>query len=279
MHPGIHQKDCAIPAFNVFGYEDAIAVVQASEELNAPVILATNKVAIEHMPIEYLGKLLCEIAKDSKVPVCIHLDHGKDYEMAAKAILSGYTSVMYDGSQLPIKENIKITQDIVKLAHACGVSVEAEIGSVGYSDPSIQAKAIYTNPEDAKFFAEETGVDALAVAVGTIHRMERQSAVIQFDRLEAIQNVIETPLVMHGSTGITDEDLARLITYNIAKVNIGTALRMSFGKTLREEINERAGEFDRISLFKKPMEAVQEEAKRKIQLLKTYLYSNDKVSV
>lgn len=257
----------AVAAFNVFGYEDAISVVQAAEEVNGPVILATNKIALEHMPVELLGPMLCSIAEKASVPVCVHLDHGKDLQTAIKAILSGYTSVMYDGSQLILEENIRTTKEIVKFAHAAGIPVEAEIGSVGYSDPSMKMKAFYTEPGEAKFFAQETGVDALAVAVGSLHRMQEQSAVIQFDRLEQIQSVVTTPLVIHGSTGIADEDLTRLAAYNVTKINIGTALRMAFGEALREEMNSRPDEFDRIKLFQAPMLRVKEEAKRKMLLL------------
>ncbi len=264
---GVAQDKRAIPGFNVFGYEDAIAVVKAAEELNAPAILMTNKVAIEHMPINYLGKLLCGIAEDAKVPVCVHLDHATEYEVVVKAILAGFTSIMYDGSQLSLEDNIKKTSEVVKLAHACGVSVEAEIGAVGYNDPNLKIKAVYTEPEEAKVFAEETKVDALAVAVGTLHRMETQDAIIQYERLEAIQKLVKIPLVIHGSTGVTDEDLEKLTTYNVAKVNIGTALRMAFGNSLKEEIIKNPKEFDRIKLFKTPMIKVQEEAKNKMKIL------------
>jgi fructose-bisphosphate aldolase class II len=266
------QQDCAIAAFNVFGYEDAVSVVRAAEELNAPVILATNKVAISHMPIEYLGNLLCSIAEDARVPVVVHLDHGKDYETVAKAVLSGYTSVMYDGSQLALEENIQTTQEIAKLAHASGVPLEAEVGAVGYSDPSMNVKAIYTEPEEAKIFAEKTKVDSLAVAVGTLHRMQTQTAEIQYDRLESIEDLIETPIVIHGSTGLPDQDLDKLASRQVAKVNVGTALRMTFGNSLRKEINANPEEFDRIALFEKPMIKIQEEAKKKMTILKSANY-------
>jgi fructose-bisphosphate aldolase class II len=275
---GVKNKLCAVPAFNVFGYEDAIAVVRAAEEMNAPVMLATNKAAVEHMPINLLGKLLTGIAGQANVPVCVHLDHGKDYQTVAEAIMSGYTSVMYDGSQLPLKDNIRTTAEIVKLAHTCGVLAEAEIGAVGYSDPNMNYHASYTDPEEAKVFAEETGVDALAVAIGSVHRMEEQAARVQFGRLESIEKLIDTPIVIHGSTGIVDEDLKKLITYNVAKVNIGTALRMAFGQTLRDEINNDRQNFDRIALSKKPMEAVKKTAKEKIQLLETDQFSKEPVS-
>lgn len=262
----VKNKNRAVAGFNVFGYEDASAVIKAAEALNAPVILMTNKVAAAHMPIEYYGVLFLAMAKDAKVPVCIHLDHATDIELIKRAIDSGFTSVMYDGSQLPLEENIKNTKEVIALAHAKNVSVEAEIGAVGYSGVEGYKEA-YTEPEEAKYFADATGVDALAVAVGTLHRMQKQEANLQFHRLEAIQSLTDVPLVIHGSTGIKDEDLKKLITYNVGKVNIGTALRMAFGNTLREEMEKNPKEFDRIALFKKPMEKVEEEAKNKIQLL------------
>lgn len=261
------EEDYAVPAFNIFGYEDAIAVVRAAEELGAPVILQANIPALNHMPVEYLAPIMCRAAEEASVPVCVHLDHANDFSVIERAVKNGFTSVMYDGSQLPLEENIKNTIEVVNFARANGVSVEAEIGSVGYSDPSVQAKHIYTEPREAELFANATGVDALAVAVGTVHRMEQQNAKIQYDRLEEIQKLVVVPLVIHGATGINDEDLRKLATYRVGKVNIGTSLRMAFGNTLRQEIIERPNEFDRIRLFRKPMQAVKEEAIKKLSIL------------
>ncbi|GMQ57428.1 class II fructose-1,6-bisphosphate aldolase [Vallitalea sediminicola] len=257
----------AIPGFNVFGYEDAMMVIKVAQELNAPAILMANKDAVAHMDVKYQAALYRAIGQDTNIPVCVHLDHGNNYEICAKAIAAGFTSVMYDGSQLPLDENIANTKEVVRLAHSCGVSVEAEIGSVGYNDPTIIAKEIYTDPTEAKKFAIETGVDALAVAVGTLHRMQQQNAKIQYELLEEIQNITDIPLVIHGSTGLGNEDLTKLSTYHIGKVNIGTALRMTFGNTLREEINAHSDEFDRIKFFKKPMEQVKDVIFNKYKLL------------
>jgi fructose-bisphosphate aldolase class II len=257
----------AVAAFNVFGYEDAAAVIHAAEELHLPVILATNRAALDHMPVALIGGMLTKLAEQASVPVCVHLDHGKDLEAVIRAIHAGYTSVMYDGSQLPLEDNISRTRDIVRFARAGGIPVEAEIGSVGYSDPTLKVKAFMTDPEEARIFVEATEVDALAVAVGSLHRMERQNADIRFDLLQEIERQVKTPLVIHGSTGIRDDDLARLAATRVAKVNIGTALRMVFGRTLREEVEQQPDEFDRIRLFSKPMERVKEEAKQKMRLL------------
>ncbi|MEI7026887.1 class II fructose-bisphosphate aldolase [Paenibacillus sp. y28] len=261
------QADYAIPAFNVFGYEDAIAVVRAAEAAAAPVILATNLPAVKHMPFRIIAPLLRQVAIDAKVPVVLHLDHGKDYDYVAAAIEHGYTSVMFDGSQLPFEDNVRQTRAIVELAARHGISTEAEIGSVGYSDPSLGLKHEYSDPEEARRFAEETGVDAVAVSIGTVHRMEVQGASIDFDLLAQIEARVKTPLVLHGSTGVADADLRRLAASRIAKVNIGTALRMAFGKTLRAEMEAQPQQFDRIQLFQRPMEAVQQAALHKFHIL------------
>ncbi len=261
------KQNCIIPAFNIFGYEDAAMVIRAAEELNAPVILMTNKAATSHIPIDTFGKMLCSMAEQSSVPVCVHLDHAKDIGIVSKAIQVGYTSVMYDGSQLPLEQNIENTQQVLKIARSCNVSVEAEIGSVGYYEGVTGVKAEYTDPQEAAIFAKETQVDALAVAVGTIHRMDTQSAMIDYKRLDKIVEHVNIPLVIHGATGIKDEDLIKLLDYPIGKINIGTALRMAFGETLRKEMMDRPDVFDRLILFQKPMEAIKNVVLEKYKIL------------
>lgn len=257
----------AIAGFNVFGYEDATMVIEAAQELNTPVILMTNRDAVVHMPIKILGKVLTDLAAEATVPVCVHLDHGKSVDEVVEAIKAGFSSVMYDGSQLPLEENIRNTKKIAEIAHYFDVSIEGEIGSVGYSDPSINAKAMYTVPEEAKAFVQETGIDAVAVAIGTLHRMQAQEANIQYDRLKDIEKVVDIPLVIHGSTGVKDDDLIKLSKHRVGKVNIGTALRMAFGNTLRDEMNSKPEEFDRIKFFKKPMIELKNVAKEKMIIL------------
>ncbi len=258
----------AVAAFNVYGYEDAISVVRGAEELNCPVILMTNKDCVDFIAIEIIGPMLVTIAKAAKVPVCVHLDHSKSISDIKRAVASGYTSVMYDGSQLPFEDNLRDTKEVVSIAHSAGVSVEAEIGSVGYSDPSIVAKAEYTDPDQALYFAENTGVDALAVAIGTVHRMKIQEARLDFDLLKAIKAKVETPLVIHGSSGVKDEDLTKMCDLGVSKINLGTSLRMTFGNTLRKTVNEMTEEFDRLKFFPASMAAVKEKAKEKMLLVR-----------
>lgn len=257
----------AVPGFNIFGYEDAQAVIEAAEEVGAPAILMTNKDCIEHMSVEVLAGLLRAMAVKAKVPVCIHLDHAKSEELVQQAIEAGYTSVMFDGSALPLEENIARTRSVVEFAKKHDVSVEGEIGSVAYSDRNFDIATVYTDPEEAARFAMETGIDLMAVSVGTLHRMQSQHAEIQYDRLDAIQAKTNMPLVIHGATGVSDEDLSRMIGYNIVKFNIGTALRMEFGKALRNEVLANPEEFDRLKLFKEPMKAVRQTAVLKYKQL------------
>ncbi|WP_079474083.1 class II fructose-bisphosphate aldolase [Marinococcus halophilus] len=256
----------ALAAFNVFGYEDAVSVVRAAEEMNAPILLATNKQAIDHMPVEHWGNLLRLLAEEASVPISIHMDHAKDYQTVARAIKSGYTSIMYDGSHLPFEENVKATKEITNMAHAFGIPVEGEIGKLSYDDLAGH-KTEYTIPEEAEAFAAQTGVDWLAVSIGTVQRMQKQKAAVQFGRLEAIETLVNLPLVIHGSTGVEDAELKRLTDYNVAKLNIGTALRMAFGQTLTKEVQHLPEQYDRLKLFEKPMDKVKIVAKHKLNVL------------
>ncbi len=265
----ILKEQRTVAAFNVYGYEDAISVVRGAEELKQPVILMTNKDAVDFIPIEIIGNMLVSMAEKSAVPVCVHLDHSRSFDDIERAINAGYTSVMYDGSQLSIEENTLNTRKVVEMAHAAGVSVEAEIGSVAYFGGEIQAKAEYTDPEQAVKFAGETGVDALAVAIGTVHRMRTQEANIDFDLLKQIKEKVSVPLVIHGSSGAKDEDVTKMSRVGANKINFGTSLRMVFGNTLRKTINEMPKDFDRLKFFPASMQAVCEKAKEKMILTKS----------
>lgn len=259
--------DRCIAGFNVYGYEDAAAVIEAAEEIQCPVILMVNVPAAEHMPIRIIGALLAEMADEANVPVCVHLDHSTSMENIALACSSGFTSVMFDGSQLPYEENVEMTKRARAIAHASGLSIEAEIGSVGYSDPSIKAKTVYTRPEEAASFYAETRVDALAVSVGTTHRQTVQNAELRLDLLDSIRTEVSVPLVIHGSSSVKDAELPVLALHGAKKINLGTCLRMSFGKALHEAADNMPTQFDRIELFKPCMAAVRQEAEKKLRLL------------
>lgn len=262
------QNHHGLAAFNVYDYEDAKAVVNAAEKTGRPVVLMTNKLAVSHMDMSVLAGIMINVAESTSAPVGVHLDHATDLRVIKQALDLGYSSVMFDGSQLPFAENVKLTRAVVEMAHPYGASVEAEIGAVGYSDKTIKFSARLTDPDEAKQFAYETGTDALAVAVGTVHRMETQGVSLQFDLLSEIHNLIpDVPLVIHGATGVSDSDLRKLIEAGASKINIGTSLRLKYGEQLRKQFEEDSHVFDRIVMYEKCAPHVEQLVMDKIMSL------------
>lgn len=261
------EKNRIIPAFNVFGYEDAKMVIEVAESLNAPAILMTNRDAVNFMDVKYYGALYGKMASESKAQVCVHLDHGKSKSEIAAAIQANYSSVMYDGSTLPLEENIRISKEISEFCSACNVSFEVEVGCVGYSNPDVKVKEKLTDPGEVQRMCREANVDCVAVAVGNVHKMQERHGIIDFKRLTDIKKVNSIPLVIHGSTGISDDQLNKMRYYGIGKMNIGTAVRMAFGNTLRDYLNENPEAFDRVELVKKPMEEMRKIIEEKYSLL------------
>lgn len=264
---GALQSGYAIPCFNVFGYEDAVAVVKAAEQKNAPVILAVNKEMMEFMGPVQSASMLGTLADESSAEVCVHLDHCYDEKIAMAAVEAGYTSIMFDGSQLPLQENIDRTASLVEFAARHGVSVEGEIGSVSYSKGRDYIRHQLTEPEQAKTFADSTGVHAVAVSIGNVHRLESATSSVDQNLLSRIAEVVSQPLVIHGTSGIPDADLTVLAKTSVCKFNIGTRLRQAFGKSLKQFLSENPAEFDRLTIFNSIMPAVQVEAARHIELL------------
>jgi fructose-bisphosphate aldolase, class II len=257
----------SVACFNVFGWEDARAVVDAATRLGAPVILAATLDFRRFMPIEVIAVMLRSLASSAPVPVCVHLDHTYDIDEVMRAVDLGFTSVMFDGSQLPLQQNIAGTRRVAQYAHAAGCSVEAEIGSVPYAEGRAHIKAELTEIDDAVRLAGETGLDALAVSVGNVHRLTVPSAVIDFARLDGICAAVTAPLVIHGTSGIRDADIERLARTRVAKFNIGTVLRQAFGRGLRETLARHVERFDRLQIMDDVMPTVGREAQRMIRLL------------
>jgi len=257
----------AVACFNVFGWEDARAVADAAIELQAPVILAANLDFRRFMPVEAICVMLRSLAESAPVPVCIHLDHSYEEPEVLRAVDLGFTSVMYDGSQLPLEENIAGALRVAHYAHAAGCSVEAEIGSVPYADGRAHIKSELTEVSDAIRFAEDSGIDAMAVSVGNVHRLQTPGATIDFDRLAQIEASVKLPLVIHGTSGLLDRDIVRLARTRIAKFNIGTVLRQAFGRGLRETLARYPDRYDRLEIMRDAMPTVSREAMRMIRLL------------
>ncbi|HOJ88235.1 MAG TPA: class II fructose-bisphosphate aldolase [Pseudothermotoga sp.] len=262
-----YKCDYAVPAFNIHTYEDAVAIVKGAEEMKSPVILMASPSAIKHLGIKVAACIMNDLAQRSSVPIVSHLDHATDLDIILKAMKAGFTSVMYDGSNLSFEENVQNTKFVVKVARAFGVSVEAEIGRVGKSEEGEQLEQILTEPESAKAFFEQTQVDALAVAVGTAHAMQKQEAQINFQRVEQIQKIVDVPLVLHGSSGVPDEDLTRISKMGFGKINIGTVLKTVYVQKIREILLNKPELKDQITLLKDASVAVTQMVKHKIELL------------
>ena len=266
--PDAAKSSGAIACVNVFGFEDALAIISAAEELDHPVILATNKDMVDMLGVECLAGMLLPLIHRSSARIVLHLDHCYEESIVYRAMHAGYSSVMFDGSQLPLVENILRTKNVVEVAKALGVTVEGEIGSVPYSEGRDHIKAISTIPNEAESYAKESGIDAIAVSVGNIHRLTTPTSVIDYERLKIIESQVNIPLVIHGTTGISEEDIIKLKQTRVAKFNIGTSLRMVIGENLRKNMQDEPDQFDRRYFMSKVFPFAQREAIRLISLLK-----------
>lgn len=256
----------AIAGLVVLGWEDARAYVEAANETNIPIILQAGPGCRAYTPLPILGKMFRHLAEQTHVPVVCHLDHAYTYDECSEGIDCGFTSVMFDGSKLPLDENIKLTARIVERAHAAGVSVEGEVGVVGYTGGHASA---LTSPVDAARFDKETGADALAISIGNVHLNTEKTSGINLDVLRAIEAVTTLPLVLHGGSGIP-VDVRQTLAQNsrVSKFNIGTELRMSFGAALRQSLAQNPNSFDRIELLSKTILPIKEATKSIIVKLK-----------
>ncbi|MBQ8765463.1 MAG: class II aldolase [Clostridia bacterium] len=260
------KNNIAVGAFSVGNMEMVMGAVAAAEELNMPIILQIAECRLKNSPLELMGPMMISAAKNSKVDIAVHLDHGLKIETVEKALKMGFTSVMFDGSTLPLEENIKAVKKVRQMADEYGATVEAELGVVGGNEGDGAAHEILcTDPNDAKLFCDETGVDALAVAIGNAHGNYPVLPNLRFDVLDDINKIVDTPLVLHGGTGITDEMFQQAIMLGVRKVNIATA---SFDNLARYAHNycgtkEKANYFE---LSAQMAEGVYENVKRHIKV-------------
>lgn len=218
------EKNIGCGAFSVGNMEMVRGAIRAAEELDTPIILQIAEVRLKNSPLHLMGPMMVQAAKEAKVDVAVHLDHGLTFETVDKALELGFTSVMLDASTLPFEENIARVKAVVEKARKYGATVEAELGLVGGSeDGSCDHGIRCTDPDDAVVYARETGIDALAVAIGNAHGNYPVAPTLAFDVLEKIHERVDIPLVLHGGSGITDKDFQRAISLGIRKVNIATA--------------------------------------------------------
>ena len=238
----------AVAGLVTLGWEDTRAYVEAAETENCPVILQAGPSCRAHTPLPVLGSMFRHLASETDVPVVAHLDHGYTMDECKAALDAGFTSLMFDGSRKPLAQNIDETAAVAELAHGAGISCEGEIGFVGYDQGEASAG---TDPEEAGRFARETGVDAMAISVGNVHLQQEQSGGVDEARIAAIEELTDIPLVIHGGSGVPSAQRRRLARDSaICKFNIGTELRMAFGRALRESVNRDPARFDRVQLLK-----------------------------
>ncbi|MBO1306424.1 class II fructose-bisphosphate aldolase family protein [Enterococcus sp. 669A] len=235
------ELNMTVGAFNTHNLEMLPEMIRAAKEMGAPIIIQTSIDTAKYIGYKVMVAVAKEIAEDEMVDVCLHLDHARDFDEIKAAIDAGYSSVMYDGSHLPFKENIAKTKAVVEYAHAHGASVEGELGTIGGTEEGISVAEddkVYTKPEDAVEFVKHTGVDALAIAIGTNHGQFKSKTEVNIPLLKEIHAVVDIPLVVHGGTGVKEEDYPELINHGIRKFNVGTELLVNWTKTAKESFSE-----------------------------------------
>ena len=241
------QEGCyAVGAFNVENMEMVQAVVAAAEELRAPVILQTTPSTLKYADVDFFYANVKTAAEKAAVPVVMHLDHGSSFDLAMQAFRAGYTSIMIDGSPKPFSENVQVTRAVASACHPAGIPVEAELGKVGGKEDDLIGGEgnPYTDPREAQAFVEATGVDFLAVAIGTAHGVYKGVPRLDLDRLREIRAIVSIPLVLHGTSGVPDDTVRACIARGICKVNYATDLRIAFTKGVSVYLKEHPDAFD-----------------------------------
>ena len=259
----------AVGAFNCNNMEIVQAIVAAAEAEKAPVIIQASQGAIKYAGISYIVGLTRIAAEQASVPIALHLDHGTSFEQCVQCIHTGFSSVMIDGSKYPLAENIALTKKVVEIARAVGVSVEGELGKISGTEDDItvaERDAFFTDPEEAALFCQETGVDALAVAIGTAHGQYKGVPKLDFARLEEIVRRVSTPIVLHGSSGVPDEAIREAINLGVAKINIDTNIREAFTNAARRIIEDNPREIDPRKVLGPAREAATQIIREKIRL-------------
>lgn len=264
------KKGYAVGAFNVENMEMVMAVVSAAEETKSPVIMQTTPSTVKYADFDYFYANAKVAAEKASVPVAIHLDHGNSFDLAMKAYRTGYTSIMIDGSHSSFEENIALTKSVVDVCKNGNVPVEAELGKVGGKEDDLDGgDGGYTDPLEAKEFVEKTGVDSLAVAIGTAHGVYKGEPKLDLDRLSEIREVVDIPLVLHGTSGVPDEVVTECVNRGICKVNYATDLRIAFTKGVKKVLEENPDTIDPKKYNSQGREEVKEYVKSKMIVVKS----------
>ena len=254
----------AVGLFNTTDSDMLQAVIEAAEELNSPVVIGTAEVLLPYGELQLIAPSVIAAAKRAKVPVVVHYDHGLTFDRCMEALKLGFSSVMYDGSAKDYETNLAETREIVKIAHSFGASVEGEIGHVGNAiDGDEDLTDMYTTPEEAKAYIDATGVDALAIAIGSAHGVYKKKPMLNIERLKEICKAVDTPLVLHGGSGLSDDDFRNTIREGIAKVNIFTDLCLTGDRATTDGNAQGIGYLETRNL---KVQYIKEAVKEKIRL-------------
>jgi fructose-bisphosphate aldolase, class II len=267
--PRAKQEGFAVGQFNMNNLEYVQAITAAGKEERSPFIFGASEGAIQYMGLHNVVALARIAAEESGLPIALHLDHGSSFEMVVKCIRAGFSSVMFDGSHYPLEENIRLTQKVVEVAHAVGVSVEGELGTIGGVEDDLdvaEEDASLANPDDAIRFWQETGVDAMAIAVGTAHGIYKGVPKIRYHIIEKVSQNIEAPIVLHGGSGVPDESVQRAISLGVGKINVNTENQVASSKRVREVLAENAEMIDPRKYLGPARTAIKEVVKGKMRL-------------
>lgn len=259
----------AVGQFNMNNLEFAQAITDAAIEEKSPFIFGVSEGALKYMGMEYTVAIAKAAADKSGLPIALHLDHGSSFEVAMACIRAGFSSVMFDGSHHPYEENIRLTKEIVKAAHAMGVSVEGELGTIGGVEDDISVDEEHANlakPEEAIRFYEETGVDCLAIAVGTAHGMYKGEPKIHYDIIEKVAQAIPVPIVLHGGSGVPDDMIRESIQAGVGKINVNTENQVACTAAIREILAKDAKVYDPRKYLTPARAAMKEVVREKIRL-------------
>ena len=262
----------AVGAFNANNMEQVQAIVETAQEERAPVILQVSQGAIRYCGLSMAAGMVKIAASLVDVPVVLHLDHGTDFEQNVRCLREGFTSLMFDGSKLPFDENVAITKKICEIANCCGIPVEAELGKVLQAKDNVtpeEVRKAMTDPDEARKFLDLTGAFSLAVAVGSVHAMESQAAELDIDRIRAIRDATHAPLVLHGSSGVTDASLIGAIENGVVKINVATYLNQGFVEGIKKGIEQDPHNVDPRKWLSIGRDNVKERVREKIRLFKS----------
>lgn len=257
----------AVGAFNCENMEMVLAIIAAAEEAKAPVMLQTTPSTVKYASVEMFAAMVKAQAEKASVPVCLHLDHGDSFELAQAAMKAGYTSVMIDGSHDSFEDNIAKTKAVVEAAKAYGIPVEAELGKVGGKEDDLESAGnANTNPREAEEFAKRTGVDSLAIGIGTAHGFYVGTPVLDKELVKDVKAVVAAPLVLHGASGLSDEDVRECVKNGMCKVNFATELRVAYTDAMKQLVKDAPETFDPKKFGKVSMAAVTAKVKERMEV-------------